>query len=194
MSPVEVQQDISYLALEPFEAAEFPFAILASFCKKNNAPKRLRAGNNNTCDLPGGVPQRNNIHNVVCPLGATSAGLVSLRASPAIANGKAKFIMATDGRALETVDLAAGEMIACDHPDLPDQFGFLLPLASIAMVKETMDNPIDVRATGLNKPYVDLLPENPDWTIAARRADTIHFMACLISCFFAEDTAGKAAE
>ncbi|KFF32994.1 lactate dehydrogenase, partial [Pseudomonas aeruginosa VRFPA01] len=51
------------------------------------------------------------------------------------------------------------------------------------------DNPIDVRATSrLNKLYVELLNENPDWAKAERRADMNHFMARLVFCFFAEDT------
>jgi hypothetical protein len=46
-----------------------------------------------------------------------------------------------------------------------------------------------VRATGrLNKLYVELLKENPEWATEARRHDMNHFMARLIFCFFAEDT------
>jgi hypothetical protein len=189
MNAVEIEQAISDLALQPFDAAEFPFAFLAAFGNKDTTLKRLRAGNNNTSDLPGGVLQRNNIHIVVCQPGTTSAGLVALRSSPATAKGKAKFTLATDGQTLEAEDLAAGEVIACDYPDFPDHFGFFLPLAGISTVKEIKDNPIDVRATGrLNKLYVELLRENPDWAMAERRADMNHFMARLIFCFFAEDT------
>lgn len=46
-----------------------------------------------------------------------------------------------------------------------------------------------MKATGrLNKLYVELLNENPDWSAADRRHDINHFMARLIFCFFAEDT------
>ena len=74
--------------------------------------KRLRAGNNNASDVPGGVLQRNNIHIAVCQPGTTGAGLQALRSSPATAKGKAKFILATDGQTLEAEDLTAGETIA----------------------------------------------------------------------------------
>jgi hypothetical protein len=189
MNAVEIEQAISDLALQPFDAAEFPFAFLAAFGNKDTALKRLRAGNNNASDVPGGVLQRNNIHIAVCPSGGTGAGLQALRSSPATAKGKAKFILATDGQTLEAEDLTAGETIACDYPDFPDHFGFFLPLAGISTVKEIKDNPIDVRATGrLNKLYVELLRENPDWATAERRGDMNHFMARLIFCFFAEDT------
>ncbi|HRH85362.1 MAG TPA: lactate dehydrogenase [Rubrivivax sp.] len=189
MNAVEIEQAISDLALQPFDAAEFPFAFLAAFGNKDTALKRLRVGNNNASDVPGGVLQRNNIHIAVCPSGGTGAGLQALRSSPATAKGKAKFILATDGQTLEAEDLTAGETIACNYPSFPDHFGFFLPLAGISTVKEIKDNPIDVRATGrLNKLYVELLRENPDWATAERRGDMNHFMARLIFCFFAEDT------
>ncbi len=64
-----------------------------------------------------------------------------------------------------------------------------LSLAGISTIKEIKDNPIDVRATGrLNKLYVELLRENPEWATANRRAEMNHFMARLIFCLFAEDT------
>jgi hypothetical protein len=189
MNAVEIEQAISDLALQPFDAAEFPFAFLAAFGNKDTTLRRLRAGNNNASDVPGGVLQRNNIHIAICQPGTTGAGLHALRGSPATAKGKAKFILSTDGQTLEAEDLTAGETIACDYPDFPDHFGFFLPLGGISTIKEIKDNPIDVRATGrLNKLYVELLRENPDWATAERRGDMNHFMARLIFCFFAEDT------
>ncbi len=115
--------------------------------------------------------------------------LKALRDSPKTAAAKAKFILATDGVTLEAEDLAGGETVASDYPDFARHFGFFLPLAGISTVQEIKDNPIDVRATGrLNKLYVELLRDNPEWATEARRHDMNHFMARLIFCFFAEDT------
>jgi len=189
MNAVEIEEAISHLALQPFDAAEFPFAFLAAFGNKDTALKRLRAGNNNASDVPGGVLQRNNIHLAVCEAGNVGETLKALRASPATAKARAKFILATDGQTLEAEELAGDETIACAYPDFPDHFGFFLPLAGISTIKEIKDNPVDVRATGrLNKLYVELLRENPDWAKDERRADMNHFMARLVFCFFAEDT------
>ncbi|MHB1322186.1 MAG: class I SAM-dependent DNA methyltransferase [Acidithiobacillus ferrivorans] len=189
MNAVEIEAAISDLAFQPFDAAEFPFAFLAAFGNKDTALKRLRTGNNNTSDVPGGVLQRNNIHIAVCTEGSVGQTLKALRASPATAKAKAKFILATDGLTLEAEELISGETIACAYPDFPNHFGFLLPLAGISTIKEIKDNPIDVRATSkLNKLYVELLSENPDWTSNERRHDMNHFMARLVFCFFAEDT------
>jgi hypothetical protein len=189
MNAVEIESAISDLALQPFDAAEFPFTFLAAFGNKETALKRLRVGNNNTSDLPGGVLLRSNIHIAACEPGTVGDTLKRLRASPATTKAKAKFILATDGQTLEAEELITGETIACDYPDFPNHFGFLLPLAGISTIKEIKDNPIDVRATSrLNKLYVELLNENPDWAKAERRADMNHFMARLVFCFFAEDT------
>ncbi|MBA3033564.1 MAG: N-6 DNA methylase [Gammaproteobacteria bacterium] len=189
MNAVEIEEAISDLALQPYDAAEFPFAFLAAFGNKDTALKRLRTGNNNASDVPGGVLQRNNIHVAVSKVGSVGETLKALRSSPATTKAKAKFILATDGQTLEAEDLASGETIACAYPDFPNHFGFFLPLAGISTIKEIKDNPVDVRATGrLNKLYVELLRENPDWARDERRPDMNHFMARLVFCFFAEDT------
>ncbi len=189
MNAVEIESAISDLAIQPFEAAEFPFLFLAAFGNKEVTLKRLRSGNNNTSDLPGGVLLRNNIHIATCEQGNVSETFTALLASPATAKGKAKFVLATDGQTLEAQELASGETIACTFEDFPNHFGFLLPLAGISTIKEIKDNPIDVRATGrLNKLYVELLRENPAWAKDERRSDMNHFMARLVFCFFAEDT------
>ncbi len=194
MNVVEIDQAVSDLALQPFDGPEFPFALLAAFGHKETALKRLRAGNSNRSDLSGAaiisaVLLRNHLHVAVCTPNQVEATLQALRESTANTKGKPKFLLATDGETLEAEDLASGETIACAYPDFPDHFGFFLPLAGISTVKEIKENPVDVRATGrLNKLYVELLKENPDWAGEARRADMNHFMARLIFCFFAEDT------
>lgn len=189
MNAVEIESAISDLVLEPFDVAEFPFVFLAAFGNKETALRRLRAGNNNASDVPGGVLLRTNIHIAACEPGAVGETLNSLRASPATTKAKAKFILATDGQTLEAEELITGETITCDYQDLPNHFGFLLPLAGISTIKEIKDNPIDVRATSrMNKLYVELLNENPDWARAERRHDMNHFMSRLVFCFFAEDT------
>lgn len=189
MNAVEIEAAISDLALKPFDKMEFPFDFLAAFGNKETTLRRLRVGNNNSSDFPGGVLQRNNIHIAVCEAEKVSETLGLLRTSPATTKAKAKFILVTDGRTLEAEELATGETIVCDYADFPNHFGFFLPLAGISTIKEIKDNPIDVRATGrLNKLYVELLRENPSWAADDRRADMNHFMARLIFCFFAEDT------
>ncbi|WP_341678584.1 class I SAM-dependent DNA methyltransferase [Comamonas thiooxydans] len=189
MNAVEIESAVSDLAAQPFNAAEFPYAFLAAFGNKETTLKRLRTGNNNSSDVPGGVLLRNNIHIAVCDAGTVGNMLHTLRDSPTTSKAKAKFILATDGQTLEAEELISGETIACAFEDFPNHFGFLLPLAGISTIKEIKDNPIDVRATGrLNKLYVELLRENPDWAKEDRRSDMNHFMARLVFCFFAEDT------
>lgn len=90
MNAVEIEQAVSDLALQPFDAAEFPFAFLAAFGNKGTTLRRLRAGNHNTSDVAGGVLQRINIHFKVCPAGTTGAGLQVLCSGPATTKGKAQ--------------------------------------------------------------------------------------------------------
>jgi len=188
LNAVEIEQAITDLAEQPFDAAIFPYAFLEAFGNKETTIKRLRAGASNKSDL-GGVLQTNNVHILTCDAGKVPDSLKALKDSPATARGKAKFILATDGTDFEAEDLNSGETVACAFKDFPDHFGFFLPLAGISTVRQISDNAFDIRATSrLNKLYVELLRDNPEWGKAARRHDMNHFMARLIFCFFAEDT------
>jgi len=189
MNAVEIEAALSDLSVEPFDAQEFPYQFLAAFGNKEVALKRLRTGNNNTSDLPNGVLLRNNIHLATCEVGKVAETLQALRLSQSTVKAKAKFILATDGETLDAEELISGGMVTSAYTDFPNHFGMFLPLAGISTIKEIKDNPIDVRATGrLNKLYVELLRENPEWAKAERRGDMNHFMSRLIFCFFAEDT------
>jgi hypothetical protein len=114
LNAVEIEEAISALAEQPFDAQEFPFAFLEAFGNKPTTIKRLRSGNSNKSDL-GGVLQTSNIHLTVCPPGEVTKTLAALKASPATARAKVKFTLATDGRDFEAEDLTTGETIACAY-------------------------------------------------------------------------------
>lgn len=189
MNPVEIEEAVSALALEPFDPAEFPFQFLTAFGNKNTTIQRLRSGSTNASDVAGGVLQRNNIHLAACAPGEVEATLAALRESPKTASAKAKFVLATDGDSFQAEDLSGGGTVACAYSEFPDHFGFFLPLAGITTVEQIRESSFDIKATGrLNRLYIELLKDNPDWAKAERRPDMNHFMARLIFCFFAEDT------
>jgi hypothetical protein len=188
LNAVEIEEAISLLAGQPFDPANFPYAFLEAFGNKETTIKRLRAGTSNKSDL-GGVLQTNNIHIKTCSSCEVTKTLAALKASPATERAKATFILATDGDTFEAEDLESGETVACAYADFPDHFGFFLPLAGISTVKQVRESSFDIRATSrLNRLYVELLKDNPDWDTAERRHDMNHFMARLIFCFFAQDT------
>jgi hypothetical protein len=188
MNAVEIEEAVSALAGEPFDAAEFGFKFITAFGAKKTTVDRLRRGDSNQSDI-GGVLQRNNIHIATASAGQVGATLAALRASPKTVSAKAKFILATDGDTVEAEDLVSGDVIAGPYADLPRHFATFLPLAGISTVKEIKNNPVDIKATGrLNRLYVELLKDNPDWATEAKRPQLNQFMAQLIFCFFAEDT------
>ena len=189
MNAVEIEEAISELALQPFDAKEFPFAFLEAFGNKATTIKRLRNGNTNNSKINGGVLQRNNIHLATCKQGEVESTLTQLRESPNTSKAKAKIILSTDGIDFQAEDMKSGETIACKYSDFHEYFGFFLQLAGISTVKQIRENAFDIKATSrLNKLYVELLKHNPDWATLERRHDMNHFMARLIFCFFAEDT------
>lgn len=188
MNAVEIEQAISDLAIKDFDRDEFPYEFLQAFGNKETTIKRLRSGSSNKSDI-GGVLQANNIHILVAEKGAVTSSLSKLKESPATTKSKARFILATDGADFEAEDTDTGETVACAYEDFPDHFGFFLPLAGISTVQQVRESSFDIRATSrLNRLYVELLKDNPEWGSAERRPDMNHFMARLIFCFFAEDT------
>src|SRR6476646_1159579 len=125
MNAVEIEEAISVLAGQPFDAAEFPFAFLQAFGNKDTTIKRLRKGESNKSDV-GGVLQTNNIHIAVAAPGEVTRTLAALKGSQATAKAKAKFILATDGDWFEAEDLISGETVACAYKEFPNKFGFFL--------------------------------------------------------------------
>jgi hypothetical protein len=189
LNAVEIEEAISKLAEQPFDATEFPYAFLEAFGNKPPTIKRLKTGNTNQSDIEGGILQRNHIHMAVSPAGEVLKMLERLKNSPATTRQKAKYILATDGEDFQAEDITSGETIACEYKDFPNHFGFFLTLAGITTVKQIRESSFDIRATSrLNRLYVELLKDNPEWGKAERRHDMNHFMARLIFCFFAEDT------
>ncbi|MAU66699.1 DNA methyltransferase [Hyphomonas sp.] len=188
MNAVEIEEAISLLAEQPFDAEAFPYSFLEAFGNKTTTIQRLKSGATNKSDI-GGVLQTNNIHIKVSASDSVTQSLAELKASPATERAKAKFILATDGIDFEAEDLTTGETVACAYADFPDHFGFFLPLAGISTIKQIRESSFDIRATSrLNRLYVELLRENPDWGTSERRPEMNHFMARLIFCFFDEDT------
>ncbi len=188
MNAVEIEEAVSKLAEQRFAPENFPFAFLEAFGNSETTIKKLRAGASNKTDVDG-VLQRSHIHLKFSTEGQVMKDLAALRDSPATERWKAKFILATDGKTFEAENLADGETVACAYSDFHDHFGFFLPLAGITTVRQIRENAFDIKATArLNKLYIELLRENPDWDTEARRQDLTHFMARLIFCFFAEDT------
>lgn len=188
MNAVEIEQAISELADQPYEAMEFPYAFLECFDNSAARSKKLRKGTSNKSDMDG-VLQSGSIHIKTCDLGQVPETLTAIKDSKATQTkrNKVRFVLATDGVQIEAEDLASGDVIACTFEDLPNHFVFFWPLAGLSKTKQLSESEFDVRATlRLNKLYVTLRSDNPDW--GTRSHDMNHFMARLIFCFFAEDT------
>nr|WP_222706200.1 type IIL restriction-modification enzyme MmeI [Mesonia sp. K4-1] len=82
MNAVEIEEAVSELALQPFEAEEFPFSFLEAFGNKSTTIKKLRSGTSNKTDVKGAILQRNNIHILPSEKGRVSESLEVIRDSP----------------------------------------------------------------------------------------------------------------
>jgi hypothetical protein len=188
MNAIEIEEAISALFDKPCEPETFPAEFLEAFGNKTTTIKRLQSAVS-LSDIDGAVLLRNNIHLKVCAEGEVGSVFNELKTSTATAKNKAKFILATDGATVEAEDLSGDAPLVCEYQDFPNHFGYFLPLAGIETVKQIRDSSFDIRATSrLNRLYVELLKDNPEWGTSENRHEMNHFMARLIFCFFAENT------
>ena len=95
MNAVEIEEAVSELFEQPFDAVSFPGAFLEAFGNKPTVIKRLQSGTN-LSDIDGAVLQRNNIHFKTCEEGQVRSVFDQLKNSPATTKNKAKFILATN--------------------------------------------------------------------------------------------------
>jgi hypothetical protein len=188
MNAIEIEEAISALFDKTCEPETFPVEFLEAFGNKTTTIKRLQSAAS-LSDIDGAVLLRNNIHLKVCSEGQVATVFNQLKTSSTTVKNKIKFILATDGVTVEAEDLSGDAPLVCDYKDFPNHFGYFLPLAGIETVKQIRDSSFDIRATSrLNRLYIELLKDNPDWGAADNRHEMNHFMARLIFCFFAEDT------
>lgn len=188
MNAIEIEEAISGLFEKPCEPETFPAEFLEAFGNKTTTIKRSQSAAS-LSDIDGAVLLRNNIHLKVCTEGQVGSAFNQLKTSPTTTKNKVKFILATDGATVEAEDLFGDAPLVCDYKDFPNHFGFFLPLAGISTVKQIRDSSFDIRATSrLNRLYIELLKDNPDWGTSENRHEMNHLMARLIFCFFAEDT------
>jgi hypothetical protein len=122
MNAVEIEEAVSDLVQQPFEAAEFPFQFITAFGAKKATIDRLRATKNGTNQSNvGGVLQRNKIHIGIAPTRQVGATLAALRAGP-----KTVSATATSSRAVQpwravvaavssTLAFADRRKRECDH-------------------------------------------------------------------------------
>src|SRR4051794_38283909 len=122
MNAVEIEEAVSKLVEAPFDVATFPYDFLQAFGLNDAAVRKLKNGDTNKSDLPGGVLQRNknNIHLLACPPGEVAVAFAALRNSPATTKHKARLILATDGQTIQAERFDDGEPLACDYKDLPN--------------------------------------------------------------------------
>ena len=190
MNAVEIEEAVSDLADQPFDAAEFPFAFLPpSATRKRPSSGCARARRTSPTCRRRSPAQQHPYRRVPQPARSAQT-LTALRDEPDDRDGQSQVHprdrrrdvrgrrprQRRDRRLRLSRTSRTISVSSCRSPASPPS-------------RQINDNPIDIRATGrLNKLYVELLKDNPDWGTEARGHDMNHFMARLIFCFFAEDT------
>ncbi len=140
MNAVEIEQAVSDLAERRSTRPSFPSPSSRPSATRRPPSSGCAAGDSNKSDSRRRASDQQHPHRRR-RAGEVTETLAALKASPATAKAKAKFVLATDGETFEAEDLESGETVACDYADLPDHFGFFLPLAGITTVRQIARTP-----------------------------------------------------
>lgn len=185
----DIEEAVSRIAAEPFNAETFPYDFIAAYDAPPATVTRIRNGSQNATDLDGGLLWRQKLHMLVCAPGQVEASVQQLIASRATERQKAQFLLATDGIEVAARDLRADDATFFPFEEFGNHFGFFLPLAGYSRYKAAEENPVDVKAANrLSRLYDALIAENPEWAGDDKRHAMNTFMTRLIFCMFAEDT------
>lgn len=160
----DIEEAISKIAAEPFNAETFPFNFIAGYDAPPATVTRIRNGTQNATDIDGAVLWRQKLHLHVCALGEVEASIQRLAASRATERQKVQFVLATDGVEVAARDLRADDATFFPFEEFGNHFGFFLPLAGYSRYKAAEENPVDVKAANrLSRLYDALIAENPEW-------------------------------
>jgi hypothetical protein len=185
----DIEEAVSKIAAEPFNAETFPYDFIAAYDAPPATVTRIRNGTQNATDIDGAVLWRQKLHLHVCALGEVEPSVQRLAASRATERQKVQFLLATDGVEVAVRDLRADDANFFPFEEFGNHFGFFLPLAGYSRYKAAEENPVDVKAANrLSRLYDALIAENPEWAGDDKRHAMNTFMTRLIFCMFAEDT------
>lgn len=189
MNIAEIEIQLNDLVEQPFNANEFVYRLLEIY----NAPKatltKLRKGTQNKGERPGDLLWARKLYFRPTAKGQVAQTLDGLKDLKATKSQKPRFLFATDGQEVSTLDLKTDETLHFDFAELNDHFDFFLPLAGIDKYEAVKENPADIKATGrLAKFHDEIVRHNPDWTTDEKRHALNQFMTRILFCVFAEDT------
>ena len=186
---IEIEERLTRITDQDYDPESFGLQFVEAMGANPTTLKQLRAGKSNT-EIPGAILWRQKAHILAVAPGGVDEALSTLQASKATGDSKKKprFLIATDGTYISSIDLKRRETSQIAFEDLATSFNFFLPMAGFERFQAAEENPIDIKAVGkLAKLHDAILKRNPDWKDPSREHDLHVLMTRLIFCFFAED-------
>ena len=159
MSPTEIEFAVKNLVAKPFDAAQFPYDLIAIY----NAPKvtvsKLKSGLTSASTKPGDLLWKKRLF-FRCAARGEDVGAIgdALAADPLTAKHKPRFILVTDGKHVHGRDLQADDTLNVEFGALDESSDFLPPLAGYERRALVEEHPADVKAAKkLKKLYDSIL-------------------------------------
>lgn len=171
------KEDFIYDFLHAYDLPKSTITLL----KKNDGKRNIGSGND--------VALKNKFYFKAIVEGENLEQVFEvLKQDPIITAQDIRFAIATDFKTMLAYDFKAKELLHTAIDELPNQYGFFLPLAGYEKAVMHSEHPADIRASEKMGQLFDLIKAQNDLS----NPEDVHalnvFLTRLLFCFYAEDT------
>lgn len=189
MTTQEIETYVKQL-FEDFSEEDFIFDLLLAYGISKTSITRLRKGDFNLAQNPGEILYKKKVFFKEEKADNMLHAIEQIAGDNAVLRHQPRFVIVTDFKTLVAKDLKLGKNLDIPLKDLPQYFGFFLPLAGSEVYHSANDNEADREAAyQMAQLYDNLVTENSNIYHAKGNVHELNiFLSRLLFCYFAEDT------
>jgi len=189
MNSNEIENNVKEI-IENFSKENFIYNLLLAYGISKSTVTRLKKGDYNQSKEQGEILHKKKVFFKEEESNKLLSSIEYHSKEDRILKHKPRFTILTDYKQLVATDLKLGKNLDIKIKELPNYFGFFLPLAGSEVYNASNDNEADRNASYKMASLYDLLIEkNPNIYNSKEDIHNLNiFLSRLLFCFFAEDT------
>ena len=189
MTSHEIEQNLKRI-IENFSPEDFLYDLLLAYGISKTSTTRLKSGDFNLSKMEGEILYKKKVFFKEEDADKLLSAIESIAKEERVLRHSPRFAIVTDYKNLVAKDLKLGKNLDIAIKDLPNHYGFFLPLAGSEVYHSTNDNEADRNAAyKMAILYDSLVEKNQDIYNSKENVHNLNvFLSRLLFCFFAEDT------
>ena len=188
---------VSGLSSGVFSTKNFLYELLLAYGHRSQSVTRLKSGERNLASRDNSarddeVIWKRHVYFKHVDGPELHSVIDQMRNEKLVATNKVRFVIVTNLDQLLAVDTKTSNTLDISLADLPKQFDFFLPWASMEKAVYQGENPADVKAAEKMAKLFDLIKGDNFDEVSSLNTEALHnlnvFLTRILFCFFAEDT------